>query len=251
MTETRGLVFPFKELIDECGAFKAYAGDLLDPMSTDVLEEAKSTLQNLQRSANPEFVDWTIPEDRPLKTRWSAGESQRGKKAEPKLRAEFSFIWQIRVLNEKPWTNKKHFLLDGKASTVVTVFEGKDGNEHVAARWAAEVGDHQSPGTHFHFQVKGDDAPFFPKSLDIPRLPAFLMSPFLAMEMALGDLFQKRADQWASAENKEISQWRELHRDRLLRFFEWQKQCISDGTGSPCMVLKRAKPPRALPLEIK
>jgi hypothetical protein len=251
MNEARGLVFPFKELIDECGAFKAYAGDLLDPRSTDVLEEAKGALQHLQRSSNTGFVDWSIPGNRPLRTRWSEGESQPGKKKEPKLRAEFSFIWQIRVLNEKPWFNRKHFLLDGKASTVVTVFESKNDQEHVTARWAAEVGDHQSPGTHFHFQVKGDDSPFFPKSLDIPRLPAFLMSPFLAMELALGDLFQRRAEQWASSENKEINQWRGLHKDRLLRFLDWQKQCITDGTGSPCMVLKKARPPRGLPLEIK
>jgi hypothetical protein len=33
------LVFPFKELIDECGAFKAYAGDLLDPMPIASLME--------------------------------------------------------------------------------------------------------------------------------------------------------------------------------------------------------------------
>lgn len=251
MQEERGLVFPFKDLIDECGAFKAYAGDTLDVASTDVLDEAKSTLQNLQRSSNTGFIDWSIPEDRPLKTSWSEGESQRGKKKDPKLRAEFSFIWQIRVLNEGKWTNKKHFLLDGKASTVVTVFEEKDGDEHITARWAAEVGDHQSPGTHFHFQVKGDDALLFPKSLDIPRLPAFLMSPFSAMELALGELFQKRADRWASGEDKDINQWRALHKDRLLRFFDWQKQCVADGTGSPCMVLKRAKPHRGLPLEMK
>lgn len=36
-----------------------------------------------------------------------------------------------------------------------------------------------------------EDLPF-PKSLDIPRLPAPLMSPFLVVDLALGELFQDR-----------------------------------------------------------
>jgi hypothetical protein len=248
MKEERGLVFPFKELVDECDAFGDYASEVLDKTSTDALQIAKSTLQSLQSSKRTDSLPWSIDAASPLKTIWSDGESQRGKKNEPRLRAEFSFVWEIRKLNEGEFRNGKHFLLDGLASTVVTIKQEKDGEEFVTARWAAEVGDHQSPGAHFHYQIKGEDSRFFPKALDIPRLPAALMSPFLAMELVLGELFQRRAERWASSDKKEINRWRALHAGRLLRFFDWQRSCIADGGGSPWMVLKLARPPRNLPL---
>jgi hypothetical protein len=109
--------------------------------------------------------------------------------------------------------------------------------------WTADIGDHQSPGTHFHFQLNGFDKPPFPKTLDVPRLPALAMSPFFALEFAIGELFQDRWERHASAESKDAQTWRNIHLPRLRRFFAWQAGRLPDGlVGSPLMALKLAKP---------
>lgn len=250
-----GLIFPFKGLIDECEAIKAYATDFLDKTSIGVLAEAKSTLENIQVAKSTDPKRWQIPTDRPLRTTWSDGESQPGSKSRHKVRAEFSFVWQIRKLDEGKWKNGKHFLLDGLASTVTTLVADVDNEEKVIARWTTEVGDAASPGTHFHFQVNRpgdkDDSEYFPfpKSLDVPRLPAPLMSPFLVIDMALGEVFQDRWKRHSLSPSKDSDWWKRIHQDRLLRFLKWQVKCVQDSGGSPWMALKIAKPPRELLVE--
>ena len=140
-------------------------------------------------------------------------------------------------------------MLEGRASTVTTIIgEAVDGSEQVFARWTADVGSHDSPGSHFHFQVNrsdSEDLPF-PKSLDIPRLPSPLMSPFLSIDFALGELFQDRWKKHALAEGRHTNRWRNLHEDRLIRFFQWQIERVRASAGSPWMALKLAKPSRDL-----
>ncbi|MDX9715925.1 MAG: hypothetical protein RBT67_00950 [Thauera sp.] len=243
-----GLIFPFKELIDECEAIKAYAADFLDKTTIGALSEAKSTLQGIQSANHTKSIKWQIPSDRPLRTVWSEGECQPDGKSKHKVLAEFSFVWQIRKLDEGKWKNSKYFLLDGLASTVTRLITESNGEERMIARWATEVGDGSSPGTHFHFQVNrpdSDELPF-PKSLDVPRLPAPIMSPFLAIDLALGEIFQDRWRTHSLTENKHSNQWRGLQKDRVLQFLRWQTKCVEGFAGSPWMALKIAKPPRDL-----
>jgi hypothetical protein len=247
----RGLIFPFKGLIDECEAIKAYAADFLDKATVGVLAEAKGTLENIQAARHTNAVKWQIPTSRPLRTIWSDGESQPDGKSKHKVRAEFSFVWQLRKLDEGKWRNNKYFLLDGLASTLTTLVTEIDDNVQMIAHWTTEVGDAASPGTHFHFQVNrpNDEGLPFPKSLDIPRLPAPLMSPFLVIDLALGEIFQDRWKKHALTENKDSKWWRSIHQDRVLRFLKWQTKCVQDFDGSPWMALKQAKPPRELLVE--
>lgn len=250
--DKRGLIFPFKALIDECQALKDYADDFLDKKTSYLLDEAKSTLENIQLAKHTNLVKWQIPVDRPLRTIWSEGECQPDSKSRHKIRADFSFVWQIRRFDEGKWkAGNKHFLLDGLASSVTTLVAEVDGEERVLARWTTEVGDHASPGTHFHFQVNRPDSeePPFPKSLDIPRLPAPMMSPFLVIDLALGELFQDRWKKHSLTENKHTKWWRGIHQDRVLRFLKWQAKCVQDFAGSPWMALKLAKPPREMLVE--
>lgn len=245
-----GLIFRFIDLIHECEALKTYASDVLDKKTWQVLSEAKGNLESFQSSANKKRFQWKIPEDRPLCTNWSDGESQPNGRSGYRIRAKFSFVWEVRKLDEAKWKGK-FFLLDGIASTVTTIVDERDGAERCLARWAVEVADQASPGVHFHFQVKGSDGeePPYPRSLDIPRLPAPLMSPFLAIDLALGELFQDRWKKHALSETKDTNRWRELHRERLKRFFNWQAQTVKDCVGSPWMALKLAKPHRELLVE--
>jgi len=245
--DQRGLIFPFKGLLDECEALKAYARDVLDKRTISALDEAKSTLENIQVArATNRTSRWSIPMERPLCTIWSDGESQPKSRSGHKVKGKFSFVWEIRPLDEGKWRNGKYFLLDGLASTAITVVDERDGVERCIARWTVEIGDHQSPGAHFHFQLNGFEQPPFPKSLDVPRLPSPLMSPFLAIDFAIGELFQDRWSAYAVTEGKETNWWRGIHKDRLLRFFKWQSQCVAGCTGSPWMTLKLAKPDREL-----
>jgi len=240
-----GLIFPFKELVDECEAIKAYAADFLDRTTIGVLAEAKGTLESIQHARHTNLVRWQIPADRPLRTEWSNGESQPDGRSKYKVRAEFSFVWEIRRLDEGKWRTNKHFLLDGLASTVTTLV---DNDSQLIARWTTDVADHASPGTHFHFQVSrpnSQDLPF-PKSLDIPRFPAPLMSPFLVVDLALGEIFQDRWKAHSLSESRDSNRWRKIHQDRVIRFLNWQAKHVEEFSGSPWMALKMAKPPRDL-----
>jgi hypothetical protein len=244
--ENHGLILPFKALRDECDALKNYAQDVLDPQTISALDEARSMLENIQvKGSTSRSVRWSIAEERPLYTIWSIGESKPGNQSRPKIRAKFSFVWEIRPIEGKG-KKRNDFLLDGLASTRITVVEQEGDGERSLSQWTVDVGDYQSPGTHFHFQFQGLDQPPSASSLDIPRLPAIAMSPFLAIDFTIGELFQDRWREHSMTETKYSNRWRELHRDRLQRFFKWQEQCVKQCTGSPWMALKLAKPPSDL-----
>jgi hypothetical protein len=179
---------------------------------------------------------------RSLGTIWSDGESQPNKKSGHRVRATLSFLWDIRPLDEDPWKGRKYLVLDGRASTVVNVWQEADDAPQCLARWTTEIGDHQSPGSHFHFQLNGFDHPPFPKSFDVPRLPGLLMTPFLAMELAIGELFQDRWKEHSTAETKHLNGWRNIHRPRLTKYFEWQTKSLANSAASPWMALKLARP---------
>ncbi len=243
-----GLIFPFKGLIDECEAIKAYAADFLDKTSIGVLAEAKGILESIQAARHTKVVRWQIPETRPLRTIWSDGESQKGG-SKHKVRAEFSFVWEIRRFDEGKWAaSNKVLLLDGLASTVTTLVNN---DMQVIARWTTEVGAADSPGSHFHFQVNRPDSESFPfpKSLDVPRFPAPLMSPFLTVDLALGEIFQERWKKHSLTDSKDSKWWGRLHQDRVLRFLQWQTKRVQEFGGSPWMALKLDKPPRSLLVE--
>lgn len=229
----RGLIFSFKDFIDECETLKSYAREVLDEHTIWVLDHAKYNLESIQAQGSADrTVQWSISQQHPLCTIWSDGESQPGNNSAHRIRAKLSFVWEIRPFKESKKKNPKHFVLDGLASTCITLVE--EGGQHLS-QWTVDVGDDQSPGTHFHFQLGG--------TLDVPRLPAPVMSPFLAMEFVIGELFQDRWKKLAAAESTYSHRWRSLHKERLQRFFEWQRKCVEDCfLGSPWMALKLAKP---------
>jgi hypothetical protein len=237
----QGLIFSFKELLLECEIIKTYAQHFLDKTTIGMIDEARGTLNSIQtKGSTTETTRWSIPEDRPLYTRWSEGDSKPDKKSAHHVRGEFSFVWEIRPLDEKPYVGRSHLVLDGLASTVISIV---DKNKQCISQWTVEVGDHQSPGTHFHSQVKKFGSKPFPSSLDIPRFPSLPMSPFLVLEFTIGELFQDRWRKHAVVDSADASRWRGIHEPRLKRFFSWQLERLSSiSVGSPWMSLKLAKP---------
>jgi hypothetical protein len=245
---TRGLLFPFKDVLEEFEIVKKLAHGFIDPTTVAVLDETRGNLAAIQTTGSTtKTTPWRILPERPLRTIWSAGESARDAQGAFTLRAELSFVWDIRPIVDEKWGKRKLFALDGNASTVVSL-KGRDnksaeGNEVELVCWRIEVGDHQSPGTHFHVQLNSYDLPPFPKSLDVPRLPALLMSPLLVFEFALGELFQDRWARTAVEDNQFTRRWRTLHSPRLDAFFNWQRQRINGKViGTPVAVLKSDRP---------
>jgi hypothetical protein len=130
---------------------------------------------------------------------------------------------------------------------VARVFEteadGSKGEE--LAMWRIEIGDDDSPGCHFHVQIRGeeDDGPF-PKRLSVPRLPTCLASPMAALEFLLAELFQEAWRRHVSAETDALKSWRAIQRERLRKLFEWQSHTVAGlNQASPWSTLKLAKPP--------
>jgi hypothetical protein len=159
-----------------------------------------------------------------------------------------AFKWQVlRVRPKKHKSPAEQFELVGIASTVVRVVqvdsEGADRDE--IAMWRTEVGDAQSPGCHFHVQIRGENEELpFPKSLSVPRLPTCLTTPMAAMEFMLGELFQERWRERVSAQTNVLNAWRSIQVSRMEKLFEWHLKEIRDSHTSPWLALKGAKPQR-------
>jgi hypothetical protein len=243
-----GLVLPFEELIRECHLLKSYARPFLDKTTVYILDEARGNLESIQkRGPTSKTTKWSIPLERPLRTALSKRESQPDSKSRHDVVGIFSFLWEIRPLDETPWKGRKHLLLEGCASTLIRFVETVNDEEVCLARWTVDVGDHQSPGAHFHYQFNGFDDPPFPKTFDVPRLPAMAMSPFMAMEMAIAELFQDRWKKHALEHTSDASAWRNIQLPRMTRYLQWQIQRLAKTTaGSPWAALKTDRPTREL-----
>jgi len=225
----RGLLFPFADVVRECQVFKQLAHGFLDPRTENILDEIKGRLEDIQaKESTAASVAWQIKRERPLRTRWSDGDYNPKGKGTYRVRAEISFIWEIRPVDEEKWPGRKLFALDGLASTMVRVMgaprtQAKDAEEQELAIWKVEVGDHQSPGPHFHVQIGEYDKAPFPKALEVPRLPGLVMTPMLVVETVLSELFQKRWQTIALTDSRHTRAWRKLQAPRLRAFLEWQR----------------------------
>jgi hypothetical protein len=241
----KGLRFSFSDVLQECTALSDLAGEYIDPASAGVLKETRGILANVQTKALEKTVRWSIPIDRPLRSTPSVGSSARDGNGPYTLLAELSFLWEIRCITDGSRDRPAHFALDGIASTLVRILNAGAGRlPFEIARWKVEVGDDKSPGTHFHIQLNGEsvNAPF-PKDLDVPRLPAFAMTPFLVFETVLAELFQDEWERTALADNQHTRHWSNLQTSRLQAFVEWQRAELSKkATGTPWVRLKTAKP---------
>lgn len=212
-----------------------------------VFSRVRTQLESLRDEPNRASLAWEIPKSAPLRSIKSSGEYESSGKG-VSVSGELSFVWEIRRLSPiRRRDPAKEFQLIGNASTVARVFEteadGSKGEE--LAMWRIEIGDDDSPGCHFHVQIRGeeDDGPF-PKRLSVPRLPTCLASPMAALEFLLAELFQEAWRRHVSAETDALKSWRAIQRERLRKLFEWQSHTVAGlNQASPWSTLKLAKPP--------
>jgi hypothetical protein len=244
----QGILFSIAEMLRELESAEELATPFVENAQS-FFGEVRTQLIGIRNEYTDREISWEVPLIRSLRTQVSKGEHEKGSKGRW-VAGKLAFKWQIlRVHPKKHKSPAEQFELVGIASTVVRVVhvdnDGTHGDE--IAMWRTEVGDAQSPGCHFHVQIRGEteDLPF-PKSLAVPRLPTCLATPMAAMEFMLGELFQERWLERISAQTNVLNTWRAIQRSRMERLFEWHLKEIRDSHASPWLALKGAKPQRRI-----
>ena len=243
------LIFEYAALEKEMTAFaqsaRATARRPVGLDGVEGLQAAVDRLKDIGSRNHKETVPWTNADWAPIETTVSPGAFMRDSYGGVHVVARLSFIWEIRNYGQFRRSGFRLFELAGNASCRIDVLRATQPHE-VLAMWRFEVASADGPGCHFHTQVLGDDEVtagiVFPHSIDIPRLPGFLITPTDALEFVLGELFQ---DQWrdrATDTSPEVMIWRSYQQTRLSRVLEWQREIIENAVGSPWIALKAGKP---------
>jgi hypothetical protein len=243
------LLFGVQDLQNELTAFRELSSALLGPGADIVLRNAADQLAGIAKS-NSRPIRWCIYDENPLLTIQSDGAYMPDDQGGLTVHAEVTFVWELEPVRPKGDTRPAtQVRLNGLASTAIRLMSGtpwSDERDELAV-WRMEVADDNAPGTFFHVQVLGrDDDTIFPKSLDIPRLPGVLNSPFACMEFVLGELFQKRWTRIAQKDSGPGRQWRSIQAHRHLRHLAWAAEQVENSSGSPWVAWKAAKPDETL-----
>lgn len=237
--------FQFADVQGELTAMKRMADTLLE--STRPIDQAISLLDQI-KSARRESR-WEVLASDPIRTVPTKGYLSSGKGAYWVV-AEVDFAWDVSPIIPKRGP-VADFALAGIASTRATVRLNDD--EHtILAMFRMEIGDAQSPGTHFHSQILGQDGwagegnehldHVFPSWLKVPRIPFPVATPAFALEFCLAELFQDNYTRALTRRQGDVQRWQSIQRRRFERLFAWQLQTLKNTSGSPWLALKSAKP---------
>ena len=151
--------------------------------------------------------------------------------------------WEVTPLSErsKKASRSRRIAFAGIASTRIELFQ--DGLKERVSMWRIEIGNEGSPGCYFHVQVLGDsdDLPF-PKTIEIPRLPSFFVTPMSAVDYTLGELFGKKWADETVTNGPYAVRWRKLQRRLLQKQIEWYGDIIRRTNSPSWMSIKAAIP---------
>jgi hypothetical protein len=240
------LAFNFQDVLDEVDALDKIIGPFCDLRSRNVLPQLITELRNIRDNPADRPWTWGIREAHPFYTDVSRGAYQPDDQGGDNVFAEITSTWMIhRVPPRKRSERAARFKLTGNASTRVRLYrEMPPGRDAVQlAMWRAEIGDTFSPGCHFHVQVLGETKePPFPRSLDIPRLPALLVTPAAVVEYVIGELFQDNWLKHLASQAANLNRWWPIQRRYLGALLAWQLNIVNGASGSPWGTLKKAKP---------
>ncbi len=246
-----GILFPINQALLEIESAKAIARQFLENEET-TFAQMRTQLEGLRDEPSIGHLKWKIPAEQPLRTVVSEGEYERSGKGDDVM-GTLSFLWEIdRVHPRRRRAAAQQFRVVGIASTVLRVFaveeDGSQGEE--LAMWRMEVGDDNSPGCHFHVQIRGEnDHGPFPGTLSIPRLPGCVVTPMAALEFLLAELFQERWRRHVFSDTDALRRWRSIQRARFTKVFAWHQGAVLFNGLSPWCALKIAKPPQNLFLD--
>lgn len=243
------LLFSVSELLAELHSFRELAGGMLTGTSDRVLHTAAADLTGISKRSTP--CRWQIHQGNPVVSKQSVGSYMPDAEGELTVFAEISFVWMLEPIRPPGDTRAaKQVRLNGLGSTAIRVLKGVPWEPVDAvevAVWKMEIADAAAPGAFFHVQVHGREEPeFFPTSLDVPRLPGVLNSPFACMEFVLGELFQAEWPRVAMRDSGPGLRWRAIQAHRHERHLAWVADQIRGTSGSPWIMWKAAKPHEGL-----
>lgn len=243
------LHFKVADLQREREAFSAIAKRHLDSSATWVLAACGSQLSGIAKSSTG--GRWMIEEDDPVVTTASIGQYMPDDKGMEILHAEMSFVWEIEPVRPSGDTRPAETVnLFGLGSTAIRICRGDPhdaADKDEVAFWRMEIADSKAPGCFFHVQVMGRDGDSaFPKSVDVPRLPGMLHSPFACMEFVLGELFQEEWHRLSQRTTSASRMWHGIQAARHQAHLRWVLDLVSSSSGSPWAVWKAAQPPEGL-----
>lgn len=231
------LRFCLSRMQREVEAIVKLANPFIDPASANLLNEARAQLRAVAGRRDQSVV-WRVPEERPIRTKKSAGEYESrnhgDRETKPGVVGLLSFRWEMRTPDE---ANFSDLLLTGNATTMIRLLESDSDRE--LAMWRMEIGPEDAPGACFHTQIRGaEDKLPFPSSLPVPRLPSLPPVPMSCLEFLLSELFQYRWRQEVLRGRDEARFWRDAQKARLGAFLNWQQGVVESATGSPLVRLK-------------
>lgn len=232
-TQVEGLRFSTADLIAETDCIRMMGSQFIESRSQWALSQYKERISAVA-SAKPNATR-RVELDQ-VQTRCA---DIRGRSVYARIRGN----WELTPLSErsKKTSKSRQIAFSGIASTRIELF--RVGSEERAAMWRIEIGNDRSPGCYFHVQVLGDsdDGPF-PKTIEIPRLPSFFVTPMSAIDYTLGELFGREWALEAATNGNYGSQWCKLQRRFLRSQIKWYDEIIRQSEGPAWMSIKTAIP---------
>ena len=247
--------FKVAELVEEVALMEQLAGKFLDNANPGVLAHVKDQLEQLRYAQQKIKVATTA--GWPIRTMQCDGGYERKEGGQRKdLFGELTFQWELKPLGPASRGRGTSRLAEiaGIASSVIRLKVVQDGSNVAVASWRMELGDNVSPGAFFHAQIPDTTEPtssdenqtpptMWPTWLPVPRLPIPPMTPMLALEFTLEELFRDKWRNHIGGGGHHADRWRSLQRERYVRFYEWQRKVAdASGSGSPLLSVIDAKP---------
>ena len=162
---------------------------------------------------------WQISRHHPLET--SAAEREAGM-----LFGRLSFKWEVRSIN------RETFSVTGNASTTIEIHDLERNSALIS--WNTDIGGSGHPGYRLHVQFRLHD-----ESVEIPRLPSFLLTPVDCLDFLLGELFQDEWKRHQYENHLRTARWTQYVRKRVCHLLRTKAECAEQARGiTPWMTLK-------------
>ena len=253
------LQFDVDELAFEVEFMKRAAASLLEPDAGAILDNVKNQIEVLRHSN--QSITIQVGTNWPIRTiACGGGYERKNGGARKDLYGELVFKWELNPLgtaSNKPHA-KRRVEVAGIASSVARLKVDWQGHKYAIASWRMEVGDANSPGAFFHAQIpdtlstspqsQGNMRPhMWPPDLPVPRLPIPPITPMLALEFVIAEIFRDTWSERLASGVFKVGQWRDLQQRRYMRYFDWQADVVKkSGQGSPILSIRDAKPDSGL-----
>lgn len=256
MASYTGLKFGFSSIVEEIEAMRVLSKDFMSTgtslQSLKHCEDSLKAIWNGGPAATPQI--WEIPQSEneytTIQTRFNDGSHEAGERTAKNIFGRLSFKWSLEF-PRPPRRRPPAFVLKDIASISISLHSEDDGVENCIAKWNFDMGDHQSPGCHFHCQVSLEDGQYFRPPLSIPRLPILFVTPMDALDFLLGELFQEK---WYEHMNQSVlrysKRWQIASSTRLTNLLNWHlEEAAPIRSRCPWPHLKKSKPEADLFLE--